>query len=137
MCPQDSNCETSLKVVCKDILHERSRTMGQALGSVLSDYETHVCHLSYPHIHSASIRLGNCAGSCCQAYFSLPKAVSHGNLGPAPLDANSLSNHVCLFWGRVLSMLCFCSKELGGISVLRGIGEQTSRCAGFCQLPGY
>lgn len=125
VCPQDSNCETSLKAMCKgNVPGRRSRTWDR-LWDPSHLIMRHMCAtLSYPHSHSASIKQGNCAGSCCQADFSLPKAVSHGNLGPAPLGANSLANHVCLFWGRVLSLLCFCSKERGGISVLRGIGEQ-------------
>lgn len=99
--------------------------MGQALGSQSHPIMRHMCPiLSYPRTSPASIIQRNCAVSCWQAYFSLPKAVSHGNLGPAPLDANSLADHVCLCLWRVLSMLCFCSKELGGASIHRETGEQ-------------
>lgn len=128
----------SLKAVYKNTVHERSGDTEQTLGSQSLLIRRHMCTTrSYPRTNPASIIQRNRAASCWQVYFSLPKAVSHGNLGPAPLDANSLAERVCLCLGRVLSMLCFCSKELGGTSIHRGTGEQARQCEGFYQLPEY
>lgn len=66
---------------------------------------------------------------------ALPKVCLPKNLGTASLDTDALADHVGLFWGKVLSMLCLCSNWLGGATVNRGFVNRPGRCEAFSSNP--